>query len=439
MIKKVALLLIVLPFCKLTAQTNHEAFAKRVIDLLVTHQFDSVYELQDAEMRRQIDARDYETTWSNFIENYDTLVSVGETSTTPKDSLWLTETKINFVKKSFLLRLSIDKQNRIAGIFFANPKVKYTPPAYINTLAFVENKIKVPVKGISSEGVLSIPKGNKKFPLVILVGGSGPTDMDGTVGPNKPYKDLAWALAAQGIAVYRFDKRTVNKENLKSMKGDEITMEQEYLIDLKYIVAALAKDARIDERAIFIAGHSQGGFMIPYFKKHLPHVKGYIGLAAPYQTIAEIIPEQLTFMRSLQSDSAARAVYDGLIAKAVYTKTHVYDDNAIKDSLFMGLTPAFVRHMDKNKPEHLSKLLLKVPVLFIQGKRDYQVIPTELVLWQNKLKDACCVKYVLYDKLNHLLMEGEGQSSPSEYNAPNNVPEYVSTEIANWIKQLPKH
>ncbi len=428
----------VIPFCKLSAQTSHEAFAKRVINLLTNHKFDSVYELQDAEMKRQIDARDYETMWANFIDNYDTLVSVGETSTTFKDSLWLTETKINFVKKSFLLRLSIDKQHRIAGIFFANPKVKYTPPAYINTLAFVEYKMKVPVKGINSDGVLTIPKGNKKFPLVILVGGSGPTDMDGTVGPNKPYKDLAWALAAQGIAVYRFDKRTANKENLRSGELKSFTMEQEYLLDVKHIFTALAKDARIDERAIFIAGHSQGGFMIPYFKKHLPRVKGFIGLAAPYRTIAEIIPDQLMFMRSLQPDSAARMQYDALIAKAMYTKTHVYDDKAVKDSLFTGLTPVFVRHMDINKPEYLANLLVKVPVLFIQGKRDYQVVPAELVLWQNKLKDACCVKYVMFDKLNHLLMEGEGQSSPSEYNTPSNVPEYVSTEIVNWITSVLK-
>jgi hypothetical protein len=32
-------------------------------------------------------------------------------------------------------------------------------------------------------------------------------------------------------------------------------------------------------------------------------------------------------------------------------------------------------------------------------------------------------------------MEGEGISQPTEYNKPNNVPEYVVDEIATWVKK----
>lgn len=422
-----------------SAQTDQTSFTKTILRMFTTSQYDSLYALQDAEMKRQIDARDYQNMWEGFIEKYDTLVTFGETTTTTKDSLWIAETKIEFVKKSFLLRLSINKQNQLAGIFFANTKINHTPPDYVNTLLFYEVKIPVPVKGISSGGVLSLPKGNKKFPLVIITGGSGPTDKDGTSGPNKPYKDLAWALAAKGIAVYRYDKRTANPENLKGIKADKFTMEQEYLIDLKQLVKLLAADKRIDADNIFIAGHSQGGFMIPYFKTNLPRVKGYIGLAAPFRTIAEIIPEQITFLSSLQTDSASQLAYSKLITKALYTKNHVYDNKANKDSMFSGITPAFVQHMDKNKPDRTGSVLKKTPLLFIQGKRDYQVPATELELWKNKLSKACCAKYVVFDKLNHLLMEGEGVSTPSEYSKPNNVPEYVASEIATWINETINH
>lgn len=44
---------------------------------------------------------------------------------------------------------------------------------------------------------------------MVLVAGSGPNDRDETIGPNKPFRDLAFGLALQGIASLRYDKRTL--------------------------------------------------------------------------------------------------------------------------------------------------------------------------------------------------------------------------------------
>ena len=57
-------------------------------------------------------------------------------------------------------------------------------------------------------GILTVPKGDGPFPVVILLQGSGPSDKDETIGSLKPFRDIAEGLAAQGVAVYRFDKRT---------------------------------------------------------------------------------------------------------------------------------------------------------------------------------------------------------------------------------------
>ncbi len=45
-------------------------------------------------------------------------------------------------------------------------------------------------------------------PALVLVPGSGPADRDETIGANKPFRDLAWGLAAKGVAVLRYEKRT---------------------------------------------------------------------------------------------------------------------------------------------------------------------------------------------------------------------------------------
>ena len=58
-------------------------------------------------------------------------------------------------------------------------------------------------------GILSIPnETNKLFPAVVLVHGSGPSNMDEKVGNNYPFKDFAEGLSNRGIAVLRYDKRT---------------------------------------------------------------------------------------------------------------------------------------------------------------------------------------------------------------------------------------
>lgn len=54
------------------------------------------------------------------------------------------------------------------------------------------------------------------------------------------------------------------------------------------------------------------------------------------------------------------------------------------------------------------------------------------------MQKSCCATFKSYQKLNHLLMEGEGVSQPMEYQKPNNIPEYVVNDIANWIKQQSK-
>ena len=47
-----------------------------------------------------------------------------------------------------------------------------------------------------------------RVPVVILVHGSGPSNMDEFMGPNAPFRDLAEGLSRRGVAVLRYDKRT---------------------------------------------------------------------------------------------------------------------------------------------------------------------------------------------------------------------------------------
>lgn len=75
-------------------------------------------------------------------------------------------------------------------------------------------------------------------------------------------------------------------------------------------------------------------------------------------------------------------------------------------------------------------------MLILHGGRDYQVTDADFQLWRRALSSRKNVKFKWYDKLNHLFIEGEGKSTPAEYETPGNVARIVVEDIADWIKKL---
>ena len=105
-------------------------------------------------------------------------------------------------------------------------------------------------------GTLTLPAGTARVPAVVLVHGSGPHDRDETVGVNKPFLDLAEGLAAQGIAVLRYEKRT--RVAPLSFIGRRFTVNDEVVDDAVAAVQLLRTEPGIDPARIVVVGHSLG-------------------------------------------------------------------------------------------------------------------------------------------------------------------------------------
>ena len=77
----------------------------------------------------------------------------------------------------------------------------------------LEENVVLNTKEGQIKGKLLLPGGVKTCPVVLIIAGSGPTDMDGNsaIGNlrNNSLKFLAEGLAANGIASLRFDKRGI--------------------------------------------------------------------------------------------------------------------------------------------------------------------------------------------------------------------------------------
>lgn len=341
-----------------------------------------------------------------------------------------------FTNASLDAKFSFDKQRRVAGLFFLPPQpaIEFKPPPYAKAGSFREEEVQVGAGEWVLPGTLTVPKGAGPFPAVVLVHGSGPNDRDETIGPNKPFRDLAWGLASRGVAVLRYEKRTLVYSTRMAREKSSLTVKQETIDDAVAAVALLRKTARIDGKRIFVLGHSLGGMLIPRIGKRDSGIAGFVVLAGLTRPLEETIVQQTTYISSL----------DGAITEDEMTQIEELKLRAdrVKDPKLSADTPAtdlpfevaaaYWLDLRGYQPHELAKEL-KQRMLILHGGRDYQVTSVDFENWKKSLAGRPNVVLKEYPKLNHLFIEGEGLSSPAEYNIPGHVAAEVITDIAEWI------
>ena len=112
-------------------------------------------------------------------------------------------------------------------------------------------------------GKIGLPDA-KKPPIVLLIAGSGPTDMDGNTNSggfsmkNNSLKLLAEGLAQRGIATLRFDKRGIASSSASTKKERDLRFE-DYVTDVQGWIDRLSEDSRFSD--VFVLGHSEGSLI----------------------------------------------------------------------------------------------------------------------------------------------------------------------------------
>lgn len=394
----------------------------------------------DSTLTRELDADRIEQIWEMLPQQFGEFSAIDKTTIDTLPGLWLTQTVLLFKKAKMSLDISFNAQQQIAGLFI-KPVSGYTPPTYINTLAFTERKLSFGKSPYIINGTLSIPfskQDGAAYPLVIIVHGSGPVDRDMTTGNNKPYKDLAWALASKGIAVFRYDKRTYSYGAMLAFDeaaGKHTTIKEEYLDDVALAIKTLRKHPSVDPSQVYILGHSQGGSLAPLIAKENKQVAGIILAAGGARSMQDALLEQLSYLYdSMDISKEQRAQIDKLKRGALYAKRNDLTLQSPIDSLPFA-KPAYWISLNQYDVAQ-TFVQLKKPALVLQGERDYQVTQKEFNLWKEWAKNRKTpTSFKSYPKLNHHFIEGSGKSTSNEYMIKGNVPEYVADDIASWIKE----
>lgn len=372
-----------------------------------------------------------------------------------------------FQNKSIAFRLVFGPKDQIMGMQLVpakkrkgTKKPKATPappvkmPSYVKRGSYKEQPVVVQAKGTrwKLKGTLTLPQAaspKAQVPAVVLVHGSGDHDQDETVGGNKVFRDLAWGLASQGVAVLRYTKRTKllsqflrklpakKRSAIANKVSSKIDLNFEVLDDARAAVALLAKTPGIDTKRIFIVGHSLGAMMAPSIAHNNKQVAGIVMMGSPSRTLHDVILDQIIYL-SLRDQKLTPSEYENL-------RQTILDVAAIKAGLLsgkmpkgrrLGMTSLYLLSLQKNSPMRMIKKLKK-PAFLLHGGRDYQVTDVDYKGWKPLLKGIKQVTMKRYPSLNHLFITGKGPSTPQEYLKPGHVAGQVIMDIAGWIKKAP--
>ena len=186
-------------------------------------------------------------------------------------------------------------------------------------------------------------------------------------------------------------------------------MQQETVEDGIKAAALLRQQPEVASRRVFLLGHSLGGYVAPRIAQQDPRLAGLILMAANVRPLDEILTDQLQSI-GLSGTELDRA----------------------KARILEALPASYMEDLGSYNPAEESRSL-SLPMLILQGERDYQVTMKDFSLWKAALAGRWNATFRSFPALNHLFIAGEGKSVPAEYAQPGHVDGEVIDQIAGWI------
>src|ERR1700685_2700106 len=185
--------------------------AKQIIQELVAGQFEKVEALYDARMAAALPPGKLADGWRDLNKQAGAFQAITSAETSQVQGLQVVKMECKFENSALDATVVFNPEGKMGGLSFQTPQAPPAPwnaPGYAKQNLFSEQPLTLTNGKFELPGTLTVPVGAGPFPAVVLVQGSGPQDQDETIGPNKPFKDLAWGLASRGIVVFRYITRT---------------------------------------------------------------------------------------------------------------------------------------------------------------------------------------------------------------------------------------
>ena len=352
--------------------------------------------------------------------------------------------------QSFPLNLT---RNLIKKKAFSRPQEPKKPYPYFS------EEVRFPSEGgkIELAGTLTLPDGKKKFPTAILITGSGPQNRDEEFMTHKPFLVLADHLTKSGIAVLRYDDRGF----AQSTGNHERATSADFANDVRAAIVYLKTRKEIDKRRIGLVGHSEGGLIAPIVATDTK-VAFIVLLAAPGVSGSQILLKQvetITRSQGVDEESIQRQVR---ISRDIFELFSQYgEDESFETRMKEYLNDVISNHniipegMDKEafikmqvlqfrkpwmryflKYDPVNSLQrIKCPVLALNGEKDVQVAPENLVVIEKAIRqggnDNVTVKE--FPNMNHLFQTCKTGAMDEYATIEQTIDPLALEEISGWV------
>lgn len=406
--------------------------AKKIASHLQSNETDSVHKYFEESLKEKLTAGQLKTVWTQLQMQAGTLLTFDEAQRDTSMVRPLYTVEMAFEKMNLQLRLPFDSLGQLVGFFMAPGKSKtvYTSAVY-DAKNYTEKALFVSSGKYKLKAILTLPDNSTNPPVAILVHGSGPHDMDETIDPNKPFKDLAVGFAKNGIATLRYDKRTFTYAK-DFMGAARYTPDEEVNDDALAAIILCRETKETASSKLFLMGHSLGALMAPYIATQTKDLSGIILMGGNARPLEDVYYDQVNFI--LGQDSLTydeqRKLAD--IRKQCDRVKQPLDETLDPSLLPLQLAPSYWNWLRTYKQTDVASKL-SLPILILQANNDYQVTKKEFELWKLALGKNKNVTFKDYPGLFHLFIKGKGL--PSDYEQTGHVEEQVISDMSDWIKK----
>lgn len=399
------------------------------VQLLIGGKFDDAVATFDDTMRAAMSADQLRGAWAQLEATYGAFQSKGQAVVAPYMQYKLAYVPCRFDRGGIRAKVVYDTTGRVAGLYFeADPNATPpTPEAQIDK-PVAEREVTVGEGEWALPATFSTPLEGPVRCGVVFVHGSGPQDRDGSVGPNKPFRDLAWGLGPKGIAALRYDKRT--KVHGAKYAARPITVNEEVIDDALAAMNTLRAMPEMKDKPVYLIGHSLGAMLAPEIAARDGNLDGVVLLAGVARPFEDVLVDQFTYLASVKKQDSADEQLAFVKAKMEAIRARTLDPN----ENLMGAPVSYWYDICGRDAEvildHAGSL--KCRILVLQGARDYQAKIEDFERFKEALKDHPRAEFKLFRFLNHIFARGRGMAVPTEYGRDTPVDPPVIEHIAAW-------
>lgn len=407
---------------------------RKALDLLLASRDSEFSELLTAEAKEKLTPEFLRNHVDPEIKSFGKLEEIGQPLSEKSGSDDIVSFPVRFSGVKLSVQFTLNASGQVARLQFRPPDEPlpqvWNRPSYSKPELFREREVTVGADEWKLGGTFTLPVGKGPFPAVVLVHGPGPNDRDESLYLTRIFADIAEGLASRGIAVLRYDKRT--RVYGREMSEIPFTLREETVEDAARALALIRRQPEVDPGRVFVLGHSLGGYAVPRIARRDGKLAGAIVLAGNARPLEEVALTQTEFMLKAKGGATPEEQKRLELLKAEVAKVKTLAPAKDNPPILMGLPTAYLLDLKGYDPAAEARGL-GIPMLFLQGERDFQVTQEDFGLWKAGLARARNITFRTYPALNHLFIAGEGPASPLDYRKPGNVAPAVIEDVSAWI------